>query len=126
METQNWSLIKSLISKATMKITFLLGSKIHKWKLTSRILSFQRKHAVKLFKKSKSSLYDAIRDIDDQYEQQEGRSTHCIRRTKSNIARNNDDDEENDVDQRAEMFITNFRRQLRLERQISLELRYCK
>lgn len=123
MKTQNWSLIKTLISKAAMKITFLLGSKIHKWKVTSRILSFRR---IKLFKKSKSSLYDAIRDIDDQYEQQEGRSTHCIRRTKSNIARNNDDDDENDVDHRAEMFITNFRRQLRLERQISLELRYCK
>ena len=119
MKTQNWSLIKTLISKAAMKITFLLGSKIHKWKLTSRILSFRR---IKLFKKSKSSLYDAIRDIDDQYE---GPSyTHCIRRTKSSIARNNDD--ENDVDQRAEMFIANFKRQLRLERQISLELRYCK
>ncbi|KAK4729154.1 hypothetical protein R3W88_022142 [Solanum pinnatisectum] len=125
MKTQNWSLLKSLMSKATMKITFLLGSKIHKWKLTSRILSFQRKHPIKLFKKSKSSLYDAIRDIDDQFEEQEGPSTHCIQRTKSNIARNNDDDEK-DIDQRAELFIANFRRQLRLERQISLELRYCK
>uniref|UniRef100_A0A0A0L4Z8 Uncharacterized protein n=2 Tax=Cucumis sativus TaxID=3659 RepID=A0A0A0L4Z8_CUCSA len=31
---------------------------------------------------------------------------------------------EEDVDQRAEIFIENFRRQLRLERQISLQLRY--
>ncbi|KAK6781577.1 hypothetical protein RDI58_019373 [Solanum bulbocastanum] len=113
MKTQNWSLLKSLMSKATMKITFLL----HKWKLTSR-----RKHPIKLFKKSKSSLYDAIRNIDDEFEEQEGPCTHCIRRTKSN----NNDDDEMDVDQRAEMFIANFRRQLRLERQISLELRYCK
>ncbi|WMV40334.1 hypothetical protein MTR67_033719 [Solanum verrucosum] len=98
---------------------------MHKWKLTSKILNFRRKHPIRLFKKSKSSSYDAIRDIDDQFEQQEGPSTHCIQRIKSNIARNNDDDEK-DVDQRAEMFIANFRRQLRLERQISLELRYCK
>lgn len=32
--------------------------------------------------------------------------------------------DEDDVDQRAEIFIDNFRRQLRLERQISLQLRY--
>lgn len=122
MKTQNWLLLKSFMNKATKNILFLLSSKMHKWKLTSKIINFRRKHPIKLFNKSKSSLYDSIRDIDDQYE---GPSyTHCIRRTKSSIARNNDD--ENDVDQRAEMFIANFKRQLRLERQISLELRYCK
>ncbi|KAL2338626.1 hypothetical protein Fmac_013072 [Flemingia macrophylla] len=34
-------------------------------------------------------------------------------------------DDEHDIDKRAEMFIANFRRQLRMERQVSLELRYC-
>ncbi|GMH16639.1 hypothetical protein Nepgr_018480 [Nepenthes gracilis] len=33
---------------------------------------------------------------------------------------------EEDVDKRADAFIENFHRQLRLERQISLELRYCR
>ncbi|KAM3379430.1 hypothetical protein P3S68_011844 [Capsicum galapagoense] len=130
MNTQNWSLLKSFMSKATKKISVLLISKMYKWKLTSRILSFQRKHPIKLFNKSKSfSLYDAIRDIDDDhFEKQDGPSTRCIRRIRSTIGRNdvyNDDDDENDVDKRAEAFIANFRRQLRLERQISLELRYC-
>ncbi|CAN0918611.1 hypothetical protein LINGRAHAP2_LOCUS30969 [Linum grandiflorum] len=32
---------------------------------------------------------------------------------------------EDDIDKRAEMFISNFRRQLRIERQISLDLKYC-
>ncbi|GAB4853580.1 hypothetical protein Ancab_017771 [Ancistrocladus abbreviatus] len=31
-----------------------------------------------------------------------------------------------DIDKRAEMFIANFYHQLRLERQISLDLRYCR
>ncbi|PHU08932.1 hypothetical protein BC332_20792 [Capsicum chinense] len=91
---------------------------MYNWKLTSRILSFQRKHPLKLLNKSKSfSLYDAIRDIDDDhFEQQDGPSTRCIRRIRSTIGRNdvyNDDDDENDVDKRAEAFIANFRRQLR-------------
>ncbi|CAL5375253.1 unnamed protein product [Camellia sinensis] len=33
---------------------------------------------------------------------------------------------EDDIDKRAEMFIANFHRQLQLDRQISLELRYCR
>lgn len=33
---------------------------------------------------------------------------------------------EDDIDKRAEMFIANFYRQLRIERQVSLELRYCR
>ncbi|CAJ1941878.1 unnamed protein product [Sphenostylis stenocarpa] len=33
---------------------------------------------------------------------------------------------DDDIDKRAEMFITNFRRQLQMERQISLQLRYCR
>ncbi|KAK4349524.1 hypothetical protein RND71_032279 [Anisodus tanguticus] len=119
------------MSKATKNITFLLSSKMHKWKLTSKFLSFRRKHPIRLFKKlGSSSLYDEIRDIDDQFEQQEDPSIHCIRRIRSTVGCNNvsndDDDDENDVDKRAEAFIANFRRQLRLERQISLELRYCK
>ncbi|CAI0451359.1 unnamed protein product [Linum tenue] len=32
---------------------------------------------------------------------------------------------EDDIDDRAEMFIANFRRQLQIERQISLDLKYC-
>lgn len=32
---------------------------------------------------------------------------------------------DDDIDKRAEMFISNFRRQLNMERQISLQLRYC-
>ncbi|KAK4265465.1 hypothetical protein QN277_026516 [Acacia crassicarpa] len=34
--------------------------------------------------------------------------------------------EEDDIDKRAEIFINKFRRQLQMERQISLELRYCR
>ncbi|CAI0451057.1 unnamed protein product [Linum tenue] len=32
---------------------------------------------------------------------------------------------EDDINDRAEMFIANFRRQLQIERQISLDLKYC-
>ncbi|KAH7572587.1 hypothetical protein ACOSQ2_015993 [Xanthoceras sorbifolium] len=33
---------------------------------------------------------------------------------------------EDDIDKRAEMFIANFHKQLQIERQVSLELRYCR
>ncbi|KAL3746079.1 hypothetical protein ACJRO7_015089 [Eucalyptus globulus] len=33
---------------------------------------------------------------------------------------------EDDIDKRVDMFISNFHRQLRMERQISLQLRYCR
>ncbi|OIT31686.1 hypothetical protein A4A49_53601 [Nicotiana attenuata] len=102
---------------------------MQKWKLTSKILSFRRKHPIRLFNKcNSSSLYDVIRDIDE-FEQRDGPSIRCTQRIRSTGARDNvsneDNDYENDIDRRAEVFIANFRRQLRLERQISLELRYC-
>ena len=37
-----------------------------------------------------------------------------------------EDDDDDNVDERAEMFIANFRRQLTMERQVSLQLRYCR
>lgn len=120
MKTQNWSLLKTLMKNAAKKIAFLLSYNMQKWKLTSKILSFRRKHPIKLFKKCKSSsLYDVIRDIDE-FEQRDDPSIRCIQRIRSNV----DNDDENDIDRRSEVFIANFRRQLRLERQISLELRY--
>ncbi|GAB4854544.1 hypothetical protein Ancab_023125 [Ancistrocladus abbreviatus] len=37
-----------------------------------------------------------------------------------------EEEEDYNVDRRADLFIANFHRQLRMERQISLELRYCR
>ncbi|OIT33103.1 hypothetical protein A4A49_61123 [Nicotiana attenuata] len=102
---------------------------MQKWKLTSKILSFRRKHPIRLFNKCMtSSLYDVIPDIDE-FEQQDGPSIRCIQRIRSIGARDNVsndyNNDGNDIDRRADVFIANFRRQLRLEKQISLELRYC-
>ena len=47
-------------------------------------------------------------------------SSPCLQRTLS--CPSSDDD----IDRRAEIFIANFRRQLQMERQISLQLRYCR
>ncbi|KAF1867344.1 hypothetical protein Lal_00049773 [Lupinus albus] len=49
-----------------------------------------------------------------------GSSSRELHRT---ISFPSDDD---DIDRRAEAFIANFRNQLRMERQISLQLRYCR
>ncbi|XP_057418981.1 uncharacterized protein LOC130713209 [Lotus japonicus] len=49
-------------------------------------------------------------------------SPPCLQRTLSSPCASSDDD----IDRRAELFIANFRRQLQLERQISLQLRYCR
>ncbi|KAF7838051.1 DUF761 domain protein [Senna tora] len=50
-----------------------------------------------------------------------GCSPRGVVRTWSSVSQ-----EEDDINERAEMFINNFRRQLRIERQISLQLRYGK
>lgn len=52
-------------------------------------------------------------------------SIRSFTRMKNNGLSNDSNVTTEDIDFRADMFIQNFHRQLRMERQISLELRYC-
>ncbi|XP_030535571.2 uncharacterized protein LOC115744494 [Rhodamnia argentea] len=112
-----WPLLGRL-RRAVHKVRFLLNFDLHRWIFTSghaapsskRLLSFSDRPGLR-----------ACPSMDDkEYEDSPGSSRGLgLQRTMSYPS-------EDDVDKRAEMFIANFHRQLQLERQISMELRYCR
>ena len=116
-QKQNKSLL-SRLRMAVQKVRLLLSSTIlnSTWhaatlirrasSLSKRHLSFNDRPGLKLCSSS-----------DETGSGGSGSSSPGLQRT---ISFPSDDD---DIDRRAEMFIANFRRQLRMERQISLQLR---
>lgn len=137
MGIENWSLLGKL-KRAVKKITFLLNFDINKWKLASYMIGKRLHHHhqlsfnEKILQKQPTGLNVICMDDDDQdlvknanYDYLSSSSSRNsfkggIQRTMSYPS------SEDDIDKRAEMFIANFYNQLRLERQISLELRYCR
>jgi hypothetical protein len=121
MSIHNQKQNKSLLSRlriAVQKVKLLISSTIlnHTWNaakmlrdssLNKRQISFND-HGLMVCSSDETDSEESVSP-----------SQPCLQRT---ISFPSDDD----IDKRAEMFIANFRRQLRLERQISLQLRYCK
>ncbi|KAK4415292.1 hypothetical protein Salat_2636500 [Sesamum alatum] len=110
---ERWSLVGRL-KRAVKKIKFLLDFNLNRWKLASmmgrassskRRLSFNDRPGLRVCMEE---------DPDPNDEPGSGKALH---RTISCPS-------EDDIDKRADAFIANFHRQLRFERQISLELRY--
>jgi hypothetical protein len=121
MSIHNQKQNKSLLSRlriAVQKVKLLISSTIlnHTWNaakmlrdssLNKRQISFND-HGLMVCSSDETDSEESVSP-----------SQPCLQRT---ISFPSDDD----INKRAEMFIANFRRQLRLERQISLQLRYCK
>ncbi|KAK8509385.1 hypothetical protein V6N11_007781 [Hibiscus sabdariffa] len=109
MGREKWSVIGRL-KKAVKQINSLLCLNLTKWRLACFLkrprlsLSLSFNHRI--------GLPGCIQDEDES-----SVSERALHRTASYGA-------DDDVDQRAEIFISNFRRQLWLERQVSLEIRY--
>ncbi|KAJ8557514.1 hypothetical protein K7X08_003139 [Anisodus acutangulus] len=120
---ENWSLIGRL-KRAVKKITFLLMFDLNKWKLASYMIGSSSRR----LQKQPTGLnvicfendQDLVNNANDYYSSSTSNSFKGLQRTISYPS------SEEDIDKRAEMFIENFYKQLRLERQISLELRYCR
>lgn len=123
MSTHKQKLKKSLLSRlraAVNKVRLLLSSTIlsRTWhaatvirraaSLSKRHLSFNDRPGLMLCSEETCS--------------SEGSDSSNSRELQRTISCPSDDD----IDKRAETFIANFRRQLRMERQISLQLRYCR
>lgn len=130
MGKERWSLLGRL-RKAVKKIRFLLNFDMNRWKLVSMIGSTSS-----LSNKRRLSFNDraglrACMDTDDDdsvnfYSSAGSSSSRGIKtggRLQRTISYPSDED---DIDKRAENFIANFYKQLQLERQISLELRYAR
>lgn len=114
---QSWSLMQGQLKKAVKKLyMFLSLIKLSKWNSASicgagfsqsrRSLSFNDRLGLKYYIVDRDSV--------------EGSSVQALQRTKS-CAYNGGDD---DIDRKAEIFITNFRHRLLRERQDSLARHY--
>ncbi|KVI01401.1 Protein of unknown function DUF761, plant [Cynara cardunculus var. scolymus] len=131
-----WQLL-SRLKTVVNKITFLINSDVNRWKFVSsfnggsnsrRRLSFGQ--GLGLTAIVSSGEEDDDEDDDDNnnvvgFSDHSSGSSQMLQKTKSfSLQRSTSFPEEDDVDKRAQMFIDNFYRQLRLERQVSLQLRY--
>ncbi|XP_054807708.1 uncharacterized protein LOC129309948 [Prosopis cineraria] len=125
MNTKN----KSLLSRLRMvvnKVRLLLSSAVlsRTWQIASvirRASSLPHKRHLSFSDRSPSGLVicnSVIDEVNTSPDQGSASSNRLIR-----TASCSSDD---DIDKRAEIFINNFRRQLQMERQISLQLRYCR
>ncbi|KAL5782900.1 hypothetical protein ACOSP7_007929 [Xanthoceras sorbifolium] len=123
---QNWpTTLRRRFKTAVKKLNFVLNflKESSKWRRLASICggvatlsgrrrwSFNDRHVVGL-----------QHCIDDDYQQEsdESSSVRALQRTTSYVNYSSDDD----IDRRAEIFISNFRRRLLYERQVSLQLRY--
>ncbi|KAK8482473.1 hypothetical protein V6N13_060350 [Hibiscus sabdariffa] len=106
---ENRSLL-SRLRRVVKKVKLLLNFGTNRWRLAlmigaaSRRLSFTDRPGLGAC-------------VDDVYEPED---SHRLARTTSYQS------EEDDIDKRAEMFIANFHRQLGIERQVSLQLKYLR
>lgn len=98
------------LKRAVKKINFLINFNVNRWKLASVIGASSRRRL---------SFNDrpGLRSCVDDSSSNDG-SNRGLQRTISYPL------SEDDVDRRADAFIENFYRQLQIERQISLELKY--
>ncbi|XP_022889426.1 uncharacterized protein LOC111404932 [Olea europaea var. sylvestris] len=109
-----WPLIDRL-KRVVKKISFLLNINVHRWKLASMIGRSSSKRRLSF--NDRPGLREFTEDSEPNNCDQPGSSTRELQRTISYPS-------EDDIDKRADKFIANFYKQLQLERQISLELRY--
>ncbi|XP_019053614.1 PREDICTED: uncharacterized protein LOC109114828 [Nelumbo nucifera] len=115
MVFDNWKPLNRLRT-AVKKVRFLLNYNVNRFRLASiigkpsghRRLSFNDRPGLRV-----------ITDDTDSEDSGSARGLQGLQRTISFPS-------EEDVDSRAEMFISNFYRRLQIERQISLELQYCR
>jgi hypothetical protein len=108
------------LKRTVKKIKFLLN--FRKWRLASSILwnassSSSSGTIRRLSFNDRIGLHGVIEDVESDHQ---SKPVRALERVRSHDGSSSDDD----VDKRAEIFITNFRRQLLMERQVSLQLRY--
>ncbi|CAK9329833.1 unnamed protein product [Citrullus colocynthis] len=109
------SSLLSRLRKAVKKLRFMMNFSIQSWRLAA-MLGRTSSRNLRLSFNERPGLKACTEDI---IEEESVSSSRGLQRTTSYAS-------EDDVDMRAEAFIANFYRQLRIERQVSLELQYCR
>lgn len=119
MGVDNWSVLTRL-KRAVKKVRFLLHFNVNRWRLASMINRTSSSNHHRISFNDRPGLRACTHDDNFDTESEEsGASARSLQRTISYPS-------EDDIDKRADMFIANFYRQLKLDRQISLELHYCR
>ncbi|XP_043710331.1 uncharacterized protein LOC122659264 [Telopea speciosissima] len=119
MGFEDWLPLNKL-KRAVKKVRFLLNLDVNRWRIASiigrtsqRRLSFNDRPGLQ-----------AINDDEIDTEEVIGISPRrALQRTISSPSPRSSDE---DIDKKADLFIENFYNRLRMERQVSLNLRYCR
>ncbi|XP_021739433.1 uncharacterized protein LOC110705808 [Chenopodium quinoa] len=129
--TKKLSLLNKL-RRAVKKLNVILSStfKYSQWSLISILRapsSARRRYTRHLSFNDELGIYNGCSEdvlFNGESNGCDNRRDLCSFRSFGRMSYNNNYGTE-DIDRRADLFIENFHRQLRMERQISLELRYC-
>lgn len=125
-----WLLINKLRT-AVKKISFLLNISVNRLRIASMIRhssSTSPRQNRLMFRNQVLGLQSCVGD-DDSFNDSEPGSASSFRssgRSHRLLRTESCPSSEDDIDNRAELFIANFYRQLRMERQVSLDLRYLR
>ncbi|KAL3532826.1 hypothetical protein ACH5RR_006347 [Cinchona calisaya] len=122
MNKENWTLLGRLRG-AVKKIKFLLNFNMNRWKIASIIGTNSSGKIRRLSFNDRPGIRACLDDDSDMSNDHSAGSSARGGQLQRTISYPPDQD---DIDKRAEMFIANFYKQLRIERQISLELRYTR
>ncbi|KAL6540819.1 hypothetical protein OROMI_024702 [Orobanche minor] len=118
MAEKGWLLLDKL-KRAVKKIKIIMNFNVNRWKLaTTFIRSPSSKRRLSF--NDPPGLTAAFMEDPDPNEPSDSSRGRLLQRTISYPS------SEDDIDKRADVFIANFYKQLQYERQISLELRYCR
>ncbi|KAI4377235.1 hypothetical protein MLD38_014900 [Melastoma candidum] len=117
---ENWTLLGRLW-RAVNKIKFILGFDIRRWlpfvSSRRRLPSFSDRPGLRAC---------VDENWNDSFSESEGSTTPSRGRLLRTTSYPSSSSQEDDVDKMAELFIANFYERLQLERQVSLDLRYCR
>ncbi|XP_057461797.1 uncharacterized protein LOC130752020 [Actinidia eriantha] len=117
MGINSWSLLGRLRS-VVKKVRFLLNLNVNRWRVASMIGASKRRMSFN----DHPGLAACNKDLYfDSYEYSPGPGS-----SRGGLSRTTSCQSEDDIDKKADLFIANFYRQLKIERQVSLELRYCR
>ncbi|XVE98752.1 hypothetical protein REPUB_Repub03eG0135700 [Reevesia pubescens] len=110
---ENWSLLGRL-RRVVKKVKILLNFNMNQWRIASVIGASRSSRRLSFTDRPGLRACADDCDSDDS-----GSYSRRLSRTTSYLS-------EDDIDKRAEMFIANFHRQLRIERQVSLQIKYLR
>ena len=110
------------LKRAVKNVRFLLDFNMSRWRLAS-VLGHASSSSKRISFNDRPGLRAVCDDDTIDFEDSVGPS---VASSRSGIQRTISCPSEDDVDKRADMFIANFYHQLQIERQISLELQYCR